>query len=223
MTNVEIIPALLVESQEQFEQQLKLVENEVSTVQVDILDGSVFDKTSWFDAEAVGQIKTPVEFELHLMVENPLPIIDAWAKHVPSTVRAIIHAELDRPLGTIVEWIHQNDKLEAGIALNPETPIDEIHHVVQQVDQILVMGVHPGASGQEFGDSRHGISGQAILEKIERISHRYPEITLGVDGAVSLERAPELKKRGASRLCIASAIFKADDPKQALHQFKSVI
>ena len=113
--NIEIIPAILVNSQEEFERQLKLVENEVTTVQIDILDGSVYDRTSWFDAEAVGKIKTPVEFELHLMVENPLPIIDTWAKYVPGTTRAIIHAELDRPLGTIIEWIHQNDKLEAGM------------------------------------------------------------------------------------------------------------
>jgi len=74
MNNIEIVPAILVDSQAEFEKRLKLVENEVETVQIDILDGSKFDSTSWFDAEAVGTHKTPVQFELHLMVENPLPM-----------------------------------------------------------------------------------------------------------------------------------------------------
>jgi ribulose-phosphate 3-epimerase len=220
--SIEIVPAILVNSQAEFEKRLKLIENEVETVQVDILDGSKFDSTSWFDAEAVATYKTPVQFELHLMVENPLPIIDAWAKHVPNTVRAIIHAELDRPLGSLIELIHQNSKLEAGISLNPETPIDEIHHVIHQIDEILVMGVHPGASGQGLGDSKCGISGQAILAKLERIHDRYPEIILGVDGGADLTTIPEFMRHGCSRISVGSAVFNADNPVDALHKLQEL-
>ena len=220
--NIDIIPAILVGSQNEFEQRLRLVENITPTVQVDILDGSMFNQTSWFNAETVGKIKTPVQFELHLMVENPLPIIEAWAKYVPNTVRAIIQAELDRPIGTLIELIHQNAKLEAGLALNPETPIDEIHHVVHQLDQILVMGVHPGASGQELGDSKCGISGQAILEKIQRIHDRYPNIILGLDGGANSQTIPDIISHGCSRINVSSAIFKADNPVDAFQQLQEL-
>ena len=75
---IEIIPSLLVESRDEFERRLRLVEHDCEMVHVDILDGSLFGNTNWFDAKQVGALRTPVVFELHLMVENPLPIIAAW-------------------------------------------------------------------------------------------------------------------------------------------------
>jgi len=218
----EIIPALLVKSAEEFEEKLRLVEDHTDLVQIDILDGSMHDTECWFDPETIGQLTKSTKYELHLMVENPLPIIEAFREHVPSTVRAIIHAELDRPLGTLIEIIKQNHKMEAGIALNPETPIEEIHHLVKELDEVLVMGVHPGASGQGFGDSVHKISGEAIYEKIERIHHRYPELTIGVDGGVNLERAEKMLSLGATRLAASSAIFKADDPVETLGKLQKL-
>lgn len=222
MASVEVIPSILVDSSEEFEQRLRLIENEVAVVQVDVLDGSKFEATSWFDAEVVAKMNPKCQFELHLMIENPLPVIEAWKEHVPNTVRAIVHAELDRPIGTIVELIHQNHKLEAGVALNPETPIDEIAHLIPHLDEVLVMGVHPGASGQDFGDAKHQIGGEAILEKIARIHHRYPNLIIGIDGGVTLERAPGMVERGASRLCSASSIFSADDPVDALRKMQKI-
>jgi len=220
MANAEIIPSLLVDSKEEFERRLRLIENDAAVVQVDVLDGSKHDATSWFDAEAVAAMNPKCKFELHLMIENPLPVIEAWSQHVPGTIRAIIHAELDRPIGTIIELIHQNHKLEAGLALNPETPIDEIIHLIPHLDEILIMGVHPGASGQDFGDTKHKISGEAILEKIERVHHRYPNLVIGIDGGVTLKRIPGMIERGALRLATASAIFASPEPVDALRKMQ---
>ena len=220
MASAEIIPSLLVDTAIEFERRLRLIENEVPVVQVDVLDGSMHEATSWFDAEAVATMNPKCQFELHLMIENPLPVIETWAKHVPGTVRAIIHAELDRPIGTIIELIHQNYKLEAGLALNPETPIDEVAHLVPHLDEILVMGVHPGSSGQDFGDSKHHIRGKAILDKIERIHHRYPNLIIGIDGGVTLERLPGMIERGVRRLSTASAIFNSTEPVDALRKMQ---
>src|SRR3989338_3529249 len=119
---IELIPSLLVTSKKEFEEKLRLVEQEVQTVHVDILDGSMFENTTWWNAQDVGAMATPVKFELHLMVENPLPIIGAWKKYVKGTKRAIIHAEISRQLGSVIDHIHDIYKLDAGVALNPETP-----------------------------------------------------------------------------------------------------
>ncbi len=223
MMNVpEIIPSLLVDNVEEFEHRLRLVEHDCNTVQIDILDGSMFDATSWFDAKTIAAMKSPVNFELHLMIENPLLVIEQFAVHVPNTVRAIIHAELDRPLGTLIDTIKQVHKIEAGVALNPATPVDEIHHVMSHVDEVLIMGVYPGASGQSFGDEAHGISGQAIMKKIARIHNRYPNLPLGVDGGVNEERAGQMITAGATRLSAASAIFNTDDPVDALGKMQKI-
>ena len=73
--HTEIIPSLLVDGKEAFERRLRLVENHVKTVAVDILDGSTYQVTNWFNAEAISAMHTPVQFILHLMVENPLEYI----------------------------------------------------------------------------------------------------------------------------------------------------
>ncbi|PJA47207.1 hypothetical protein CO172_02685 [Candidatus Uhrbacteria bacterium CG_4_9_14_3_um_filter_36_7] len=212
----EIIPTILVDSQRDFEQQLRIVEPYVSTVQVDILDGSCYSVTNWHDPVAVGAIQTPVQFELHLMVENPLPIITEWKKYVPNTIRAIIHAELDRPLPAIMQYIKEHLQLEAGVALNPETPLSESHRVLHEADMVLLLGVHPGASGQPF-------HGDSIFEKIKRLHAHLPELPLGVDGGITKENIEKIKEAGASRFCVGSSIFHEKDSVEALKALQKII
>lgn len=209
----EIIPALLVESKKEFEEKLRLVENDVDTVQVDIMDGSSVPFTSWYDAETIGAIRTLVKYELHLMVENPLPIIAEWKKYVPNLIRAIIHVESDRPLATLIQQIREIHKLEVGLALNPETPSREIEYVLHDVDCILIMGVHPGKSGQTF-------DGDYLFEKIDHIRKHIPDTPIGVDGGVTAELIPKLVELGIDRICAASAIFKQEEPIQTLHELQ---
>lgn len=212
----ELIPSILVESEEEFERRLRLVDGLVKTVHVDILDGTLFPHTSWFDARAVGAIETPVVYELHLMVENPLPIIKEWSEHVKQLKRAIVHLELDRPISTLLEDIKQWYNIETGLALNPETPIEEIKHHTEMLDSLLVMGIHPGASGQTF-------LGDSVIEKIRSLHHHYPQLLIGCDGGVTKEHIPALLEAGCSRIISASSIFSAANPQNAIVDLKSVL
>ena len=209
---IELIPSILVESQEEFERRLRLVDAHVKTVHVDVLDGTMFPQMSWYDERAVGAIETPVVFELHLMVENPLPIIKQWKDQVKNLKRAIIHIELDRPISTLIENIKQWDKLETGLAINPETPIEEIKHHLAMLDGLLVMGVHPGKSGQSF-------LGESVLQKIRELHHHYPQLPISCDGGITPLLAPSLISAGCSRLIVASNIFNAEDPLAAIKRF----
>ena len=209
---IEIVPALLVESEKEFEACLRAVEKGCRLIQVDVLDGTLFPNTTWFDAERVGAIKTDVEIELHLMVENPIPIIEAWKKYVPTFKRAIVHAEMHRPTGAVTGFIKDELKLEIGVALNPESPLKEIEEVLHQVNQLTIMSVHPGRQGQTFGDPEHGGSLESILEKIAQARAHRPDLVIEVDGGVTAELIPALVKAGANRLCVGGAIFKSKDP-----------
>jgi len=211
---MELIPSLLVQNQKTFEDRLRTIERQCKMIHVDILDGSLFSFISWFDAEAVGAIKTPLLFEIHLMVKNPLPIIEEWKRSVAGLRRAIIHAEIARPLGSIISHIHEEHKIEAGVAINPETPIEEIHEVLHAIDQITVLGVHPGQSGQAF-------IGAPILEKITHIHRHRTDLPIEIDGGVTEQLLPSLAEAGCTRFCAASAIFKADDPLKALAQMNT--
>lgn len=209
----EIIPSILVQSHKEFEQRLRLVEGGCETVHVDILDGSMFPAMSWADAKAIGALRTHVKYEIHLMVENPLPIIEEWKRYVSGLHRAIVHAEIDRPLGAVVAHIRDLLHLEAGVALNPETPLSAIHEVLGIIDQLTVMGVHPGASGQSF-------LGEEIIETIRAARASRPDLPIEIDGGAREDLFPALKKAGVTHVCAASAIFGAKDPAAALARLR---
>ncbi|MFA6132050.1 MAG: hypothetical protein WC702_03245 [Patescibacteria group bacterium] len=204
----EIIPAILANSKQEFEEKLRIAEKFAPVIQIDILDGTLFPFSNWHDAEAVAAMETPASFELHLMVNNPLPIIAEWVAKVPNVKRAIIHAEIERPLGKILEEIHVTHLIEAGVAINPETPLEEIHAVLPDLDALMIMSVHPGQAGQKF-------EGDYILEKIKNAKSRAPELKIEVDGGVTIELIPSLKKAGATRFAVNSVLFKAENKELA--------
>lgn len=205
---LEIIPTILANSKNEFEEKLRIEEKLAPTIQIDILDGTLFPITNWHDAEAVSQIVTPAAFELHLMVENPLSIIAEWVAKVPNIKRVIFHAEIARPLGKIIEEIHTNYLIEAGLAINLETPIEEIHEVLSNLDVLMIMGVHPGKIGQKLEDDY-------VFEKILEAKNRAPQLIIEIDGGVTPELIPNLIKAGASRFALNSALFKDNRPNEA--------
>lgn len=212
----QIVPAFLVESEQQFERQLRAVENDCSLIQIDILDGTLFPHISWFDPVIIGQLSTNVDMELHLMVENPIPIIETFQKHVPNMKRAIVSAEMHRPTGAVVAYIKDELKLEVGVAINPETPLKEIEEVLHTIDQLTIMGVHPGSMGQPF-------EGEAILAKIKQAHHHRPDLMIEIDGGVTETLIPILLDAGVNRIVSGSHIFQSEHPNETLKHLQSLL
>jgi ribulose-phosphate 3-epimerase len=219
----QIVPAFLVESKKEFEKNLRLVENDCNLIQVDILDGTLFPNTNWFDAERVGSLKTDVEMELHLMVENPIPIIEQWQTHVPTLKRAIVHAEIHRPLGAVIDHIQHNLKLEAGIAINPETPLSAIESVLHVINQLTIMSVHPGSQGQSFGDMNHTSGPEAIFEKIKQARRHQKNLSIEIDGGITKDLLKPLILAGVNLFGMGSFIFKSKNPTTTLRELNTYI
>lgn len=177
---------------------------------VDILDGTMFDATCWADAAIVGAWKDLPEIEIHVMSQNPLPHVEAWTKHVPQMRRAILHAEIARPLGAIVERV---PGIRFTLALNPETDVDVPHAHYHLFDRVQLMGVHPGASGKPF-------LGEPVYSKIRRLTARYPRFAgaIDVDGGVGPATIHALRTAGASRFVTSSALWSAADPAEAYQE-----
>lgn len=212
----QIVPAFLVESEQQFEKQLRAIEHDCSLIQIDILDGTLFPHISWFDPIAIGALSTNVDMELHLMVENPIPIIEAFQKHVPNMKRAIVSAEMHRPTGAVVAYIKDELKLEIGVAINPETPLKEIEEVLHTIDQLTIMGVHPGSVGQPF-------EGEMILDKIRQARHHRPDLMIEIDGGVTETLIPILLDAGVNRIVSGSHIFHSEYPNETLKHLQSLL
>ncbi len=204
----EIIPAMLVHSPQEARTAWSMV-SDAEWVQLDCLDGSLAPNTSFFDAR-----DWPTDgpmIELHIMTNRPRQIIEAWVDH-PLCKRAVWHLEAHVDHEELIRWCHEHN-LEAGIALNPDTPLAQAFSLFPQIDLLLLLGVQPGWSGQPFIPT--------VLDKLRAAHASEPSLRLGIDGGVTEERIPELVQAGVSHFYVGSRIFQHEHhtPAAALQQF----
>lgn len=214
---IEIIPTVLVDSEKLFLHRItfKPLREIAPLYQVDILDGTMFKKSSWSDPEIVASARSLPAIELHLMTQDPLSHVTKWKQFVPTLKRAIIHAEIPQNLEKVIKAIKSLD-LEVGISLNPETPLHDIDEIAHLIDVVQMMGVHPGASGQLF-------LGSKITEKIYLAKRTYPNLKIAIDGGVNEENIGLIAKSGARRFSAGSAIWGKDDPREAFQNLYNVV
>lgn len=206
----EIIPAILADNRETFQMRLRMMEGVAACVQVDCLDGHFAPNRSYHDADA---LDTSLEIELHLMVTDPFAVIEDW-KRIKQTRRVLWHIEIQADHGRLIERCRELG-WECGLAVSPETPLQKITPYAALIDEILILGVKPGWSGQALIAS--------TLDKIGEAKKIWPGICIGFDGGATRENLPELISRGAERINLASAIFSNPDPAQTLRDILSTI
>lgn len=240
--NLEVVPAILAKSEEEFREKLRLIEREAKLVQIDVMDGEFVPNTTWADPLVVAQIKTPTHFEVHLMVKEPFREVILWGK-LKNVRRTIVHAESTAQLHTLLHTIRATGK-EVGLAVNPGTPLKEVYPFLSSlplklplpgggektnfppshreggrgrvgrpsVDFVLVMSNTPGFSGRPFR--------RATLKRIATLRKQFPNLPIGVDIGVDMTTAPLLRKAGATHIAAASAVFGAKDPVAAHRALK---
>lgn len=208
-----VIPAILAKSREEFLEKVKKIlpagrqaRPHAGYIQIDVMDGAFVPNTTWADTKEIKNLALPMKFEAHLMVKNPeAGAIEEWAKAGAS--RIIFHIEATKKVGECVRQIKKY-KCEAGIAINPNTPIIKIIPLLKKIDYVLVMGVTPGFSGQKFQS--------VALQKIKELRKLSPKMKIGVDGGVDEKNAKKLYAAGADNLNAASAIFKSKNIAKAI-------
>lgn len=192
----QVIPSILVSNEQQFLEHMHAIAPVCNFVQLDIADGVFVSNTTWYDPAAVAE-HMHTDFELHLMVADPLVRIRDWAAHARLT-RVIVHVEtLKNPHMDLTELRGYGKEL--CLALNPETPLHTINELVPFIDAVQVMSVHPGAQGQPF-----------VPESIDRaatIHNTYPHLPIAADGHVNTETIPPLLAAGVTRFAPGSAIW----------------
>lgn len=207
-----IIPTILCKTSACAKRRISLIESTAQTVQIDIMDGLFVPNETWHDADAASTWSFNVDYELHLMVNDPLPIIHAW-KRVPRLRRAIIHAETPKKLSHLIKEIKPL-KIKIGIAISPGTPLKKIIPHINDIEMVLVMGGKPGFGGQPID--------LKTLKTVQELRRSYPKLPIGFDIGVSEQTIPELKKAGVTRYCIGSAIFKKRSPIEAFEKLESL-
>ncbi len=202
---VEIIPAILAKDEKELRRKIESVSGLCETIQIDVMDGAFVDNATWNDPERLQKMPLPIDFEVHLMVEDPLERFDAWS--LAGCSRVLIHAESVKDLADALRQA-KSYGMEAGISFNPETPISAIADAIAEADVVQVMGVHPGHMGQPFQD--------VALEKVRELRSRFPDLMIEVDGGVAVGIARRLADAGADRLVSGSAVFNSGAPAKAI-------
>lgn len=174
-------------------------------VHIDVMDGHFVPNITM--GPVVVQWLRPLTqrpFDVHLMIAPADPYLEAFAGAGADIIS--VHVEAGPHLHRSLQAIKASGK-KAGVVLNPATPVSAIAHVLDTIDQVLVMSVNPGFGGQNFIP--------AALDKLREaralIGNR--PIDIEVDGGVEPANAGEIVRAGANVLVAGSSIFAGNDPK----------
>lgn len=184
-------------------------------IHVDIMDGVFVPGTS-MGAPVVKAIRsyTDKPFDVHLMIQNPDAHIPAYAEAGADIIT--VHAEACPHLHRTVENI-KNHGVQAGVVLNPATPLNVLEYVLDELDMVLLMSVNPGFGGQKYIE--------AVTAKIsamrDMIERRGLKADLEVDGGVKLDNVRKVLDAGANVIVAGSAIF-GDKTAENAAKFKQI-
>jgi ribulose-phosphate 3-epimerase len=178
----------------------------VDAIQIDVMDGR-FVPPITFGAGLVQALRSQVDLPLdvHLMIVEPERHLEAFAE--AGADRIIVHQEATPHLHRLLQTVRELD-VEAGVSINPATPLVVLEEILDLADLIQIMTVNPGWGGQAF------LYGQ--LDKIRRLKlllrERGLDVPIGVDGGIDPTTAPLVVEAGATMLVSGSSIYNDQSP-----------
>lgn len=180
----------------------KIDNTKADYIHIDIMDGKFVENKTW----TVSEIKkitscSKLPLDVHLMVENPSKYIEDFA--LLNTSYIAFHYEAVKDIDKMINEIKKY-ALKVGIAIKPETSEELLFPYLSKIDEVLVMSVHPGKSGQSFIES--------TLDKIERLKNEIlrqnVKTIITVDGGINDETGELCVQKGVDTLVSASYIHK---------------
>ena len=212
-----IAPSFLASDFLHLAEQVELINKSVAEwCHLDVMDGRFVPNISFgFPIIEAVRSATKKHCDVHLMIEEPERYAEEFKKAGADSIT--VHYEACRHLHRNIEQI-KNLGINAGVALNPHTPVDALKDVLQYIDVVLIMSVNPGFGGQKF--IKHS------LQKIKELRHMIDEkgyhTLIEVDGGISLQNAKAVVGAGANVLVAGSSIFKSDDIVGTIEKMKMV-
>ena len=196
--------------------QVKLVQDDVDLIHIDVMDAH-FVPPLTIGPVVVASLRpcTALPLHAHLQVETPEGLFDDLVEAGADAVSFHLEAVTD-PAPVIRKA--RGTGMRVGVALAPETSAESAFTHLDEVDDVVVLAVHPGWAGQSFQPEALSKL-RALRSEIDR---RGLSVDLHVDGGINARTGPACVEAGATVLVAASAIFGAEDPAAAARDLKRV-
>lgn len=198
----------------------ELEKAEIDYLHIDIMDGSfVPNITLGFDL--VNSIKkvTDIPLDIHMMVNEPSKFIDRMNLNEKDIL--CVHYESEIHIHRVLEMI-KNKGCKVGLAINPSTPVENIKHLTDYINMLLVMTVSPGFAGQKMfmGAEKKVQEAKALLKEWNCL-----DTLIEVDGNINLPNGRKMSESGADIFVLGtSALFLKDKSiTQAAEEFTEYI
>ncbi len=217
MDSMKIAPSLLAADFANLAAEVERIESHVDMLHLDIMDGHFVPNIS-FGMPVIEALRphTDLVFDCHMMTTNPDVYFHELRAAGGDLVMIHIEAITDP---TDAAAAARAAGLGFGLVVNPPTPIDAIEPFLELCDMLLVMSVHPGFGGQDFIPE--------VLSKVETARkwvdlHDLP-VDIQIDGGINPETARLSASAGANVFVAGTAIFRADDPVEAVARLRTAI
>lgn len=217
MGTIKIAPSMLAADFANLERDLQLVnQSQADWFHMDIMDG-VFVPNISFGMPVLKAMARHANkpLDVHLMIVDPDRYIQTFADLGAAVLT--VHAEACSHLHRTVQAIKAAG-MQAGVALNPHTPISVLEDIISDIDLICVMSVNPGFGGQQFIENTY--------DKVRRLralaNAKKSEVLIEIDGGVTSENAAALVQAGADVLVAGSFVFKSKNPSQTISDLHTI-
>lgn len=201
-----IAPSMLSADFLHLEKDVETVNSCADIFHLDIMDGVLVPNISYgFPVVEAIASKASKPMDAHLMIIHPEKYVERFAKTGAAMLSAHLEAMKDP---SAVMGLIRSCGMKAGIAFNPDMPVEKVFRYLDCCDFVLVMSVFAGFGGQKFIESTY----ERIRTLKSEIDRRGLDVMIEVDGGVSPANSSALAAAGADILVAGSAVFKSDDP-----------
>jgi len=196
----QVVPAILTEDPKALETMVRQAEGFTTYVQFDIMDGRFVPSRS-ITCEHLATLPMKLSWEAHLMVDSPEDYLEDFRQ--AGAQKVVIHYEASSSPREVISQA-KGLGLRVGLAVNPETPVSAIHSLVNEVESVLFLTVHPGFYGSQFIPE--------VLDKVVELRNTGSGVEIGVDGGIKEGNIAQCARIGVDVIYVGSAIFLQPQP-----------